>query len=81
MGVLHLSRPYDSRVGCKNWGSGTKSTKEGGKNLGRFHLPEKTSYIQACLYLEADLPWSWDVFYRTDLETTKPSPKHLTHKP
>ena len=39
-----------------------------------------TGYIQACLGLEADLPWGRDVFYKTGLETTRTSPKPLTNK-
>ena len=61
-------------------GSGTNIHKDG-KILGRLHLPDRTCYIQACLDLEADLPWGRDVFYKTGLETTRTSPKPLTDKP
>ena len=79
MRVFHWSRPYsrtyDSMVSCKS--RGQKSIKKGGKKLGRFHLPDRTWNIQACLALEADLPWGRDILYRTSLETTRTSPKPL----
>ena len=49
--------------------------------MGRLQLLDRTRNIQACLDLEADLPWGRDVFYKTGLETTRTSPKPVTDKP
>ena len=65
---------------AKVGGSGTK-IKKGGKFWGRLQLHDRMGNIQACLDLEADLPWGRDVFYKTGLEIIRASHKPLTDKP
>ena len=62
-------------------GWGQKSRKKGWKNLGQFHLPNRTKYIPACLDLDAHLTWAQNVFYRTRQETDWTIRKPLTDKP
>ena len=64
---------------AKVWVRGQKSTKRG-DIVGSASPPRQEGYIQACLYLEADLPWDRHFLYRTSLETTRTSRKPHTDK-
>ena len=61
-------------------GRGQKSTKRAGKFWVSFNSPaglDTSRLVWACL--EAYLPWGRDVFHKTGLETTRTSPKPLSH--
>ena len=39
-----------------------KSRKKGAKNLGQFHLPDRTYNLLVCLGEDPDLTWDLDAF-------------------